>query len=560
MINDLEFVFLRPWWLLMAPIGLALAHLITHKDRDSWRRVIDAQLFSSLTFVGDRVSQRLIWFTIATGWLIAVLALAGPAWDKEKAALHEGSDALVIVFDLSLSMNSSDLKPSRMERARFKALEIVEEQQEKAVGLVAFAGDAFDISPLSDDLSTVTHLLHSLHISMMPVQGSSASLGLVRAGELLQRSGYEAGQIMLLTDAVDSKAVEIAQQLKQSGYRLSVIAVGTTSGAPINLGNGEFLKDSSGQFIVAPVDFTSLSELALAGGGLFSLVTDKFSADAFDGFQYTDAPNSGESDELQTAQWKDRGPWLLFVLLPLVALMFRSGWLVATVLFVPISTTPVQAFEWVDLWQRSDQQAAKAVEQQDYDSPVISQHSNWNGVALYRQERFAQAAEVFAHSSGKIARFNQGNAFARDGDLPGAVEQYEAALAVDPDFEDAIFNLELIKKLMKEQQMEQQQSDDDAEQSEQQVGQVQESDELERASENAEQAAGDEEKEDEQEDEQVYAQADDKDLEQNSEQERSQLLEQWLRVIPDDPGGLLRRRFLYEYQQRGVDRSASVQW
>ena len=74
------------------------------------------------------------------------MALAGPAWDKESVQLYQSADAMVIVFDLSRSMNSTDVLPSRLERARYKAIQIIESDHNQAVGLVAFAGNAFDVA------------------------------------------------------------------------------------------------------------------------------------------------------------------------------------------------------------------------------------------------------------------------------------------------------------------------------------------------------------------------------------------------------------------------------
>ena len=554
-----EFVFLRPWWLVLIPVGILLTILVTRRHRNSWKRVCDIDLFSKLTLVGDRVSERFVWLSIMTGWMLAVLALAGPAWERDKAPLYQSVDAMVVVFDLSRSMASTDLLPSRLERARFKAIEVVEAQEDKSVGLVVFAGDAFDVTPISDDIGTVTHLLKSLQIGMMPAQGSLASKGLRRAEQLLDNSGFSSGTILLLTDGVDEDAFSAAKSLRQKGYRLSVIAVGTKTGSPIRLDNGDFLKDPYGDFVVSPVDLMELTDLTSVGGGFLTLVTEPFSESMLQSIHYSGDRSRAGGEDVSVVSWVDRGPLLLLLLLPLASLIFRRGWLVSVFLFLSLGTQPTHAFEWGDLWQRSDQRAANAVKQGDFANPKIMEHPGWNGIALYRQDRFYNAAAEFSKGDDKVSKFNHGNALARGGELQGAVEQYEAALAIDPEFEDAMFNLALVKKVMQEQQQQKQQSSAPEKQDSGDDESAQNSDEPERTPPAGERAEGEKQQMSDKPRERMEHQHL-ADAEQSLNDERLQLMEQWLRVIPDDPAGLLRRRFHYEYQQRDHSVRSTNSW
>ena len=554
-----ELIFLRPWWLLLIPVGFVLAFAVTRRHRNSWRRICDSELFSELSLISDRVSERMVGLSIVLGWLLAVIALAGPAWDRNQNALYQSVDAMVVVFDLSRSMNSTDLLPSRLERARYKALEVIEAQQGKSVGLVAFAGDAFDVTPISDDIGTVSHLLHSLQIQMMPVQGSLASTGLYRAHQLLNNSGYRRGAVVLLTDGVDEDAFSAAKSLTDDGFRLSVIAVGTVAGAPISVDNGDFLKDGDGNFVVAQVNVATLVKLANQGGGLFSLVSEPFTESMLHRINF-----GGESVELtanddSSVDWNDRGPWILLGLLPLVALIFRRGWILSIFILLPVTSQDAYAFKWEDLWLRSDQQAAAAVRMEDFDRSRLAEHPEWNGIALYRQNKFEEAAAEFSKSSDKVANFNTGNAKAKDGDLQGAIENYEAAIEIDPDFEDAQFNFDLVKKLLQELQRRQRSRQEDSRESQESNSQDNKatSDQLERSSPNTGQ--GEEEtleQRDEPRDEENQLAS----IEDGVNREQVQLMEQWLQQIQDDPTGLLRRRFYYEYQKRERVERPAVAW
>ena len=566
-----DLVFLRPWWLLLLPLGVLLAYWITRNPSDSWRRVCDSHLLDDLLVDVKKTSSLLTWCLVMVGWTLATVALSGPAWDREKTELYQNVDATVVVFDLSRSMNSTDSLPSRIERARYRALEIIESMSNRSVGLVAFAGDAHDVTPVSDDVATVAHLIRSLHTDIMPIQGSNASEGLNRAKQLLKRSGYETGTVVLLTDGIDSAAFAEAQQLRNDGYQLSVIGIGTSIGAPVRLADGEYLRDSSGEFIIAAVDQRSLQELAVTGGGKFSLISNEASDFDLAGLQVSrDARESYDSEQIETVQWLDRGAWFLLPLLPMAALLFRKGWLLTVVFICVAFPDDLMAFEWNDLWKRSDQRAASAVISGNFEDPSISSSSQWNGIARYRQNEFDQAAKEFAKASDSVAHYNHGNALAKSGDLLAAVEQYEHALKNDPEFEDAQFNLALVQKLLEHEQMQSDQQEGEQQQQENSQQSDSRNDEVEampRGSGSEELQNEDNQQEaDERSGQQSLGNSDDSEEEKYDdakasseedvklqvalEEEQLQVLEQLLRQVEDDPGALLRRKFHYETHSR----------
>ena len=573
-----EFVFLRPLWLVLLVLGPVVAYVVTRRGTDSWTAVCDPLLLKHLITGGKKSSLVLIRLMILSVWTLAVLALAGPAWDQEKTDVFENLDATVIVLDMSESMNSTDLLPSRFERARYKAIEIIENHNNRAIGLVVFAGSSFDVVPVSDDVATLTHLIQSLQTSMMPLQGSLASLGIERAQQLLEGSGYTTGYVVLITDGADSEAMDAAEKLQESGYTMSVVAVGTEAGAPVIDANGNFLRDSSGQPVTAALDYSELSQLAVAGGGTFSTINEDVSIVSAQVSQFALDESHGNGD-LTTTRWKDRGPYVLILLLPLAALLYRRGWLLAVAMFFVFSPQQSMAFDWADLWKRSDQRAAQAISEERFDDQVLSQHSEWNGIAHYRKSEFEKAAVEFSESGDPISLYNQGNAFAKAGNLPTAVERYEAALDIVPDFEDAQFNLDIIKELLEQQNqsMDSQQSDEQDQSDDQQVeskdtmeedlsamqnrGDGQENqDEGEVSQRSGQQAMGGQEQEDNEEISEQNEPNEQMALQADLDEEIDQVMEQWLRKIPDDPAGLLRRKFHYEYMLRDEVRPIEQRW
>ena len=260
-------------WLLAALPVLPAAWLLWRKIRSgkAWSSVISDSLLPHLLSgsASGRVEHWPLWL-LSIGWLIAVFALAGPSWERLPQPVERRENALVVLFDLSVSMNTADMTPSRLVRSRQKLLDLLEEKTEGTTGLVAYAGDAHVVSPLTDDLRTIGNLLPALTPDIMPVKGSQPALAVEQAVRLLRDSGLEHGQILLLTDGIHSgDAADIAEALDGSSYRLSVLGVGSEEGGPIPTANG-FLRDNSGNIIIASLDRSPLQKLASRFGGTYS--------------------------------------------------------------------------------------------------------------------------------------------------------------------------------------------------------------------------------------------------------------------------------------------------
>lgn len=243
-----EFHFLRPdWFWLLPPLALLLFWLWRHQLRSrSWQAVCDSQLLPYLLL--GRSQRRRNWplHLILLSLLLTVIALAGPTWERLPQPLFRQHSALVILFDLSASMNVADLKPSRLIRAQLKIDDILSQRREGQTALVVFAGDAFTVTPLTDDSRTIAALLDSLEPGLMPTFGSRPELAIKQGRRLLQQAGLAKGDLLLITDDDQPEtAMAEATQLHQDGYRLSVLGVGTKAGAPIPLADGGFFKDSA---------------------------------------------------------------------------------------------------------------------------------------------------------------------------------------------------------------------------------------------------------------------------------------------------------------------------
>jgi len=591
-----QFHLMRPEWLwLLVPTALlALLLWRQHSRSGSWSDVIAPQLLPYLLGEQSGSKRTNLLPAIVATWFIAVIAAAGPSWERIPQPIHQKQDALVLVLDLSYSMKAADLAPSRIDRARQKLLDLLEQRTEGQTGLIAFAGDAHIVTPLTDDNPTIANLLPALHPDMMPVPGSDPQSAVVLALELLQSAGIRRGQILLVTDGVsESMHNRIADLVGSTGASLAVLGVGTNIGAPIPLANGGFLKDSAGTIVIPQLDETSLNALAQRSGGRYESMTIA-DGDLQRLLSTTDMPGNNDTLALdRTADaWDDKGYYLILLLLPVGLSLFRRGWLVCLLplLFLGESQ-PAQAGIWDDLWLTRDQQGKRALEAGDTETASeVFANPAWAGTAAYQGGKYDHAVEQFSVSEGTDAAYNRGNALARAGKIDEAIEAYQESLEQAPDRKDAQDNLALLEQMKQQQQNQDRESQDDNsdDQNEQQQDQQQssgesqpqdsDSDQQEDSSQPPEsQSQQQDEQQQEPEQQQQDQQQEPSEQEQSSEQEqqaepaqlspeeqeRDQAMEQWLRRVPDDPSGLLREKFRYESrlrQQQGAQPQDETYW
>jgi Ca-activated chloride channel family protein len=600
-----EFHFLRPFWLLLLPIAVWAAWRagLGRGGQDAWRAVVDRALQPHV-LVDARASAERRWpLAVAlTGAIVALLALAGPSWDRLPVPAYRSDEALVVALDLSRSMDAGDVQPSRLARARIKLLDLLERRTAGETALVVFSANAFTVTPLTSDTRTIATLVNSLSTDIMPSQGSLIDVGLDKAATLLTQSGAFRGDILLLTDSEASPAaIDRAAALAADGIATLVLAVGTEEGAPIPLPEGGFLSVAQGEVVVPQLKVASLERLAEAGGGRFArLAPDDSDLDSL--FPAVTAGGifaASTGDERGAEVWRDRGIWLCLALLPLLAVAFRRGFVYAALLATLLPMPQARALTFSDLWLRPDQQAMQALER---DAPAeaaeLFEDSEWSAVANYRAGEFDASAASLQGIDAPDAQYNRGNALARAGQLADAVAAYDRALELEPGHEDARFNRDLVAKLLEQQQEQQQQQQQGQQQADPsaspQSGDEGASGESGRGESQApEESGGDSSGQDQGDtgaappssgDESAAGGSSDDSArpepgaasesganpddgageavaatsaEEVEDWASEQAAEQWLRRVPQDPGGLLRRKFLYQYQQLGIDQDGN---
>ncbi|GAB1145915.1 TPA: VWA domain-containing protein [Shewanella algae] len=453
--------FIRPEW-LWALVPLALLLVLQSRrqaGQSDWDRYIAPHLAPLLLTQGSKSRRnRLPWLGLA--WLVAVLALSGPALYKKPLPVFASSTGRVLVMDMSLSMYATDAAPNRLTQARFRATDLLEQLNEGETALLAYAGDAFVISPLTRDRNTLLNLLPTLSPAIMPVRGSNLVAALEKAKELLSQGGHLQGDIILMTDGVGSRQLNAAKQaIEGSHYRLGILAIGSSQGAPIRLPDGQLLKDSRNEVVVPATDFGLLSELASAGNGI--LVPYSNDGKDLQTLQQWLATSSDATEtDLAGDTWVDLGPYLALLLLLPLLLSFRSG---LPVLLLPLSlgllvSPPSQASGWDDLWQTRDQQGMQAFKQEDFATAADKfVDPAWQGSARYRAGDYQGALQAFEQDDSATGLYNQGNALMQLGQFEEAAKRYQEALKKDPKMQDAAANKVLADELREQQKAQQQQ-------------------------------------------------------------------------------------------------------
>ena len=688
LLNNSEFIlaqlhFLRAdWFYAFIPLLLFLLLLSRKRhNKKSWQAVIDVQLLPFVLTRGKNNKQRrypLILAFIAAS--LCITALAGPTYKKLPQPVYREQSALVILLDLSQSMNANDIKPSRLGRAKLELLDILKTRKTGQTALVVYAADAFVVTPLTDDNATIANLAPSLLTEMMPAQGSNLSKALSKTLSLFSNSGIINGDILIITDDIRQQDESAIKKVSSQGHRLSIFGIGTAEGSPIPL-DGGFLLDSNGAIVIPKLHTGKLQKYALEGGGLYTGIqaddddinklSSLFQSSKVEDKTVNNNQGSDNSDQMSADIWQEEGHWLLLPLIFFAALWSRKGWIavllpfavpliLATALSLPVPAAADQAvadqavvkaeqqvtqtkplIDINNLWSSPDQKAMTAFNKgNNKEAAEKFTQPDWKASAQYRNGDFEAAVKTLENSSDSKSLYNKANALARLGKYEEAIKAYDSAIENDASNEDAKYNREQVKQALKKQQEQsdkseqgdseqdsseqddssQENSDNESSENEnseqqdsenndspqdadknQQQDQAEPSDEQKNTDKQNEQTEDEQlkqrdaeaekeqqkkeqqqyeqdqkEQQDEAEEQQADKQQDPQDIENKEGDEKpaeievnpveasiteeEKATEQWLKRIPDDPGGLMRRKFLYQYNQIPNQKDDSEPW
>lgn len=452
-----NFIFLHPHWLIgLLPVALVLLWLLTRSKNQT---LIAPHLAKGMGLEHKtNPSFKLSLVTLA--WSLAIVALAGPSFEKQSLPTFNNTHARVLVMDMSRSMYATDNKPNRLTQARYKALDLLKRWQDGYTGLIAYAADAYTISPLTNDTATISNLLPNLSPDIMPYQGSDAAKGVKAAIKMLQDSNNPAGDIVLITDDIDDHEKSAIENLvHDTNWRLSILAMGTPAGAPIPQSDGSLLQDSHGNTVIAHANFNKMKSLANTVGGLFiPMQLNNQDVETITKATKSHLLMGGQMQNQQVKSRIDNGYFLLPLIVIPALMLFRKG--LIFLLIVCCYTVLPSQHAYASPWLNQNQEAKRAYDAKDYKQAAqLFTDPEWKGAAQYQAGDYRGAIQSFSQITNPTSdqTYNLANAYAQNQQYKKAISLYNQILKQQPNHADAKHNLKQVENALKQQQQQQQQ-------------------------------------------------------------------------------------------------------
>lgn len=484
----LEFQFLRPYWLLaMLPVFWIVWRIWRQKlTQGGWNKIIATPfqpLLLNQTGLQQQHRRTNAWLIgLLLLWSSAIIALAGPSFQTINVPAQKQQQGTVIVLDLSLSMLADDISPSRLERVKFMLTDLLKQHPELRTGLIGYAATAHIITPISDDNTTLLGLLPALNPVIMPSYGSNPMKGLTLAQQLLEGAHITQGHIIWITDDIETNQIaDMNDWFHQSLFSTHIMVVGSHAGGAVHIPNYGLLKDESGKVVLptVPVErFQPFSQQPKVSISQFDVAADNVNHL----LSQQHALNSTKpEDETRQHQYPlDSGMYLLFLLVPFAALLFRRGWLYQwlPMTLIPLVSTAFlvttflpndvlaneeanpkteQPFAPGEAFKSNDQRGYEAWQAGHYETAkALFEDTQWQAATYYRLGDYEKAANLFTLDKSAKGFYNLGNAYAKNGQLQEAKTAYKQAIELQPILQNAKDNLALIEALLTQQQTQQQ--------------------------------------------------------------------------------------------------------
>ncbi len=460
-----DFHFAQPiwlWGLIVIPIGIAWAIFWQRKrkiDQDGLSKFIDPNLMPHILLSPGKVNKTSIFPWLYLSLVLCVfLALANPRWSYKDIDAYQPTASMVILLDLSATMNAEDVPPSRIIRARQSLEDLLNLSKGLKIGLIGFAAIPHLISPITDDLQTIKTYLPALDTDLTNLQGDELAPALTMAQDLLLREPGSKKSILLVSDG-DFESNDYLKQvsaLAADGIDIYVMGVGTTTGAPYRDQSGNMHK-VDGRVVTTKLNKTILQDIAKQGHGAYIEANhSEFGVQAIlNKAEYT--ADKHQLMEGKIRQWDDRYYIFLFpaAMIMLYLMRKRALFMLAMVIvFSTLQTSEVYAMS--SLFRNSEQRGLQEFQKAEFGQAADTFRDPYRkGVALYRAGDYAAAEEQFSlvkRKSVKVAaQYNEGNAQMQQQKWQAAINSYEAVLKAQPDNDDAKHNLDLARKMLSKQ-------------------------------------------------------------------------------------------------------------
>ena len=430
------FHFLRPQWLwLILPLALVvIITLVVNQSKKEWQRVIATHLRPYMIGRGNRwgIVGPLILYSLAA--LLMVLAAAGPTWRKVEVPGARSEAILLIGLDLSLSMMVEDVSPNRLERAKFKIRDLLDDDPGSKVGLFVFSGTAHPVVTPCRDYSIVSFQLESLSPGIMPVQGTDFRQALDLADTILSRTEAPSTLLLLTDNVAQEDAPVLTDFVNRSRHKLELMTFATPQGGPVPRdGRGNFFREE-GEFVTSRLDQDMLFQLQSNPDiNVNPLTLDKtdvsnIAKQVRDNLVFTGEGEDSEED------WQEMGYGLLLIVGIIHVFWFRKGWMIQWCILIVMFSCGRKVQSWEDLWYTDDYQGQGLMEQGQYEIAAEKFESlSHKGAAYYKAGDYEAAIQVFSQDTTAASMYNLGLAYAANGEHELAEEALLLAGELNPE-------------------------------------------------------------------------------------------------------------------------------
>ncbi|SFV63723.1 TPR domain protein in aerotolerance operon [hydrothermal vent metagenome] len=461
MIEQLHFI--RPlWFYAFIPLSILLWFLyqkIKNNQGGAWSNIIAQHLLSALSIKNHQKQSKFPFVTLIISSFLLIFALSGPSFQKYPNQTFKLKQTLFIVLDLSTSMNATDVKPSRLKRALFSIKYLLKKDFEDDVALIGFSAEPYLISPATNDKKTILSLIDGINTDILPTQGSQLNLTMKFVQQLINNRPKGINNILLLSDVekISNAALETIKQLKKNNTKTSMINVASIVGSAIPKEDG-VLKYNN-KIIISKRNNKVSNQIVTNGGGILQNLDETPNAiDNFLTFKQQIFKKALEKQQDKTINsWMDSGIWLTLLLIPFSLISFRKGYLLVLPFIFFLPHNNLEASTWQDLWQTKNQQAQQQFLNKEYQKAITNfENPAWKASSFYKAKHYKQAQKLFS----KLGHtYNEANALARLGQFKKAIKKYQQIKKNNPNYKNALYNIELLKKLSskKKQQQKQQQ-------------------------------------------------------------------------------------------------------
>ena len=482
--------FARPEWLhalWLLPLGAALFWWAEQRRRALISRIVAPKLRSLLAGSTSPFRRWLRAACVLGALGLLAVTLAGPQLGYDTLEVpHRGRD-VIIAMDVSRSMLATDVAPTRLQRAKLLAEDLVGELGSDRLGLVAFAGSAFLQAPLTLDHGAVLAAVDELDTDLIPKGGTNIAAAIRACEEAFGKAEGFSRAIVIISDGeeLDADGLEAARQAGAAGIRIFTVGVGSEEGSEIPLGPGEFVRDQSGKVVQSRLDAARMREIAEVTGGFYVPLDEDaarlLSTDGIGRMQEVEMSASASRRPIERYQWPLGVAVALLCLQALVGERRRRPFAAAALWLLSASSGWSSGLDEYNAGNY--EQARQEFEQRlrmEPDAPGLQLNA---GTAAYRLQEYGKASEFFSRAMladqpllRSSAEFNLGNTLFRQGegqkdkekkvtDWKDAIAKYEAALKTRPDYTEAKENKERVEELLK--QLEQEQPEKDEQQKDQ---------------------------------------------------------------------------------------------